>query len=90
MARFRRRNNHWLFQPRSTNGRFASSGNGGNEPNPLNDWFVKAPWWQKLAALALFGVFIAWLCVKGYIIVFIILAWILGGILKLITSFLES
>jgi hypothetical protein len=71
------------------NGRFASSG-GGQEPDPLNEWFLKAPWWQKLLALAAFALFFLWLYANGYVLVFIIGAWVLVWILKLIRAFLEG
>ncbi len=89
MARFGRRSNHWMTQPRGLDGRFASSG-GGQEPDPLNEWFLKAPWWKKLLALTAFVAFALWLYYSGYILVFIILAWVLVWIMKLIRAFLES
>ena len=77
------RSMHWLSQPRGLDGRFQSSG-GSNEPDPLNEWFLKAPWWQKILALLGFGVFAAWLVESGYVLVFIIVAWVLIWIMKLI------
>lgn len=89
MGRYRRRSNHWMTQPRDMNGRFASSG-GGQEPDPLNEWFLAAPWWQKLLALTALTAFTLLLFYTGYILVFIILAWVLVWILKLIRAFLEE
>ena len=71
------------------NGRFASSGGGGKEPNPLNEWFLKAPWWKKLLALVAFALFFLWLYANGYVLVFIILAWVLVWVMKLIVAFLK-
>ena len=89
MARYGRRSNHWMWQPRSANGRFASSG-GGQEPDPLNEWFLRAPWWQKILALVVIGAFGLWLYASGYILVFIIGAWVLVWIMRLIRGFLEG
>lgn len=80
---------HWMSQPRDLNGRFTSSG-GGNEPDPLNEWFLKAPWCQKILALLGFGVFAAWLVESGYILVFLILGWVLIWIMRLITAWLQG
>jgi hypothetical protein len=71
------------------NGRFAKGG-GGQEPDPLNEWFLKAPWWKKLLALAALTVFTLLLFYTGYILVFIIGAWVLVWIMKLIRAFLEG
>jgi len=78
-----------MSQPRDLNGRFTSSG-GGNEPDPLNEWFLKAPWWQKILALLGFGAFAAWLVYSGYILVFFILGWVLIWVMRLITAFLKG
>ena len=54
MARYRRRSNHWMWQPRDSRGRFgfgSGGGGGSNEPDPMNEWFLKAPWWKKILAL---------------------------------------
>ena len=52
MARYGRRSNHWMWQPRDSRGRFGYGGGGGSsEPDPLNEWFLKAPWWKKILAL---------------------------------------
>ena len=53
MARYRRRSNHWMWQPRDSRGRFGYGGGGGgsNEHDPMNEWFLKAPWWKKIVAL---------------------------------------
>ena len=53
MARYRRRSNHWMWQPRDSRGRFGHGGGGigSNEPDPMNEWFMKAPWWKKILAL---------------------------------------
>ena len=52
------RSNHWMWQPRSTNGRFASSGGGEDLPTwpILVGWFVAAWWlmgWSGVVSLAL-------------------------------------
>ena len=88
MARYGRRSNHWMWQPRSANGRFASSG-GGSEPDPLSEWFLKAPWWQKILSLVAFGAFCLWLWYSGYILVFLLGAWALIFVMRLIRGFLE-
>jgi len=54
MARYGRRSNHWMWQPRDSRGRFgfgSGGGGGSNEPDPMNEWFLKAPWWKKILAL---------------------------------------
>ena len=54
MARYRRRSNHWMWQPRDSRGRFGFGSGGGigsNKPDPMNEWFLKAPWWKKILAL---------------------------------------
>ena len=54
MARYRRRSNHWMWQSRDSHGRFGYGGGGGggsNKSDPLNEWFLKAPWWKKILAL---------------------------------------
>lgn len=89
MARYGRRSNHWMWQPRDSRGRFGSSG-GGSEPDPLNEWFLRAPWWQKILALVAIGAFGLWLYASGYILVFIIGAWVLVWIMRLIRGFLEG
>lgn len=80
---------HWLSQPRDLNGRFTSSG-GGNEPDPLNEWFLKAPWWQKILALAAMVAFMLLLFYSGYILVFIIVCWVLIWVMRLIRALLEG
>ena len=79
-----------MTQPRGLDGRFQSSGSGSNEPDPLNEWFLKAPWWQKILALLGFGVFAAWLVESGYVLVFLILGWVLIWVMRLITAWLKG
>ena len=78
-----------MTQPRGLDGRFQSSGSG-NKPDPLNEWFLKAPWWQKLLALVGFGVFAWWLMSSGYVLVFIIMAWVLIWVMRQLTAFLKG
>ena len=80
---------HWLSQPRGLDGRFQSSG-GSNEPDPLNEWFLKAPWWQKLLFLAGVVAFGLWLFCSGYILVFLICGWVLIWVMRLITAWLQG
>lgn len=79
-----------MTQPRGLDGRFQSSGSGNNKPDPLNEWFLKAPWWQKILALLGFGVFGLWLVESGYVLVFIIVAWVLIWVMRLIRAFMEG
>lgn len=79
-----------MTQPRGLDGRFQSSGSGSNKPDPLNEWFLKAPWWQKILALLGFGVFAAWLVESGYVLVFLILGWVLIWVMRLITAWLQG
>ena len=79
-----------MWQPRSANGRFASSGGGGSEPDPLNEWFLRAPWWQKILAMMALVAFGLWLYYSGYIIVFIMGAFALAWIMRLIRALLEG
>lgn len=53
MGRYRSRSNHWMWQPRDSRGRFGYGGGGGgsNKPDPMSEWFMKAPWWKKILAL---------------------------------------
>ena len=48
MARYGRRSNHWIWQPRDSRGRFSydfgSGGSSGGDP----EWFQRMPWWKKL------------------------------------------
>lgn len=90
MARYGRWSMHWMWQPRSANGRFASSSGGDDEPDPINEWFLRAPWWQKILALVAFVGFAVFLYYSGYILVFIIGAWVLVCLMKLIRAFLEG
>jgi hypothetical protein len=80
---------HWLSQPRGLDGRFQSSG-GSNKPDPLNDWFLKAPWWQKILALTAMVAFMLLLYYSGYILVFIIVCWVLIWVMRLITAWLQG
>lgn len=80
---------HWLSQPRDLNGRFTSSG-GGNEPDPLNEWFLRAAWWKKLLFLAGVVAFGLWLFYSGYILVFLICGWVLIWVMRLITAWLQG
>ena len=86
----RRYNSRWMSQPRGLDGRFQSSGSGSNKPDPLNEWFLKAPWWQKILVLLGFGVFAAWLVESGYVLVFLILGWVLIWVMRLITAWLQG
>ena len=49
MARYRRRSNHWMWQPRGLNGRFTKSGGGMPQGDP--EWFRRMPLWQKILVL---------------------------------------
>jgi len=79
-----------MTQPRGLDGRFQSSGSGSNKPDPLNEWFLKAPWWQKILALAAMVAFMLLLFYSGYALVFIILGWVLIWVMRLITAFLKG
>ena len=86
----RRYNSRWMTQPRGLDGRFQSSGSGSNKPDPLNEWFLKAPWWQKILALLGSGAFAAWLVDSGNVLVFLILGWVLIWVMRLITALLKG
>lgn len=91
MARYRRRSNHWMWQPRDSRGRFGfGSGGGGSEPDPMNEWFLRAAWWKKLLFLAVATAFGLWLFYSGYILVFLICGWVLIWIMRLITAWLQG
>ena len=77
-----------MWQPRGLDGRFTKGG--GSEPDPLNERFLKAPWWQKILSLVAMGAFSMWLYCSGYILVFILGVWVLVWIIRLIRAFLES
>jgi len=90
MGRYRRgRSLHWMTQPRSLNGRFASSG-GSNDPDPLGEWFNKQKWWVKILVVVIAGVLMALLWISGYMLVTLLLLWGLLFILKLIRAFWEG
>ena len=83
----------WQFGRRHSglfSGRGGTSSGGDNEPDSLNEWFLKAPWWQKILALAGFGVFTWWLVDSGNVLVFIILGWVLIWVMRLITAWLQG
>lgn len=77
----RRRNSlHWMWQPRDSRGRFGFSGGGGigsNDDDWFNEWFAKAPWWQKILAVLgmLLLLWVIW--ETGLIIPLAILGWIM-------------
>lgn len=77
-----------MWQPRGLNGRFTKGG--GSEPDPLNEWFLKAPWWQKILSMVAFGAFCLWLCYSGYILVFLLGVWALVFVIRLIIALLEG
>lgn len=84
MARYGRRSNHWMWQPRSANGRFASSG--GSEPDPLSEWLFRQKWWVIVLFMIALLAFMLWLYYSGYILVFIIGCFALSLILPLLAE----
>lgn len=78
-----------MWQPRDSHGRFSWWGGGDKGPDPINEWFLAAPWWKKTLAIAAVGAFSLWLYYSGYILVFIIGAFALAWIMRLIRAFLE-
>ena len=85
MARYGRRSNHWLWQPRDSRGRFGSGG-GGSEPDPLSEWLFRQKWWViVLFIIALFA-FMLWIYYSGYALVFIIGCFALSLILPLLAE----
>jgi len=74
-----------MTQPRSMNGRFASSG-GDQEPDPLNEWLSRQKWWVVALAVAALVAFMLLLYYSGYILVFIIGAFALSLVLPLLAE----
>lgn len=79
MARYGRRGGmHWMWQPRSMNGRFANAG-GGGKPQEDPEWWQRMPWWKKLLViLATSAVAVAiYIWLPGLIIPLAIVGWLL-------------
>ena len=83
MARYRRRSNHWMWQPRDSRGRFGYGGGGGSsEPDPMNEWFLKAPWWKKILALLAVTVVLVIIYETGLLIPLGIIGLVIGFAVK--------
>ena len=84
MARYRRRSNHWMWQPRDSRGRFGYGGGGGgsNKPDPMNEWFLKAPWWKKILALVAMTAVLVIIYETGLLIPLGIIGLIIGFAVK--------
>ena len=79
MARYGRRSNHWMWQPRDSRGRFGyGSGGGSNKPDPMNEWFLKAPWWKKILALLAMTVVLVIIYETGLLIPLGIIGLVIG------------
>ena len=78
-----------MWQPRDSRGRFGSGG-GGSEPDPLSEWLFRQKWWVIVLFMIALLAFMLWLYYSGYILVFIIGAWVLVWIMRLIRGFLEG
>ena len=80
MARYGRRSNHWMWQPRDSRGRFGfgSGGGGSNKPDPMNEWFLKAPWWKKILALLAMTVVLVIIYESGLLIPLGIIGLVIG------------
>lgn len=70
MGRYRCRSNHWMWQPRDSRGRFGFGGGGigSNKPDPMNEWFLKAPWWKNILALVAMAVVLVIIIETGLLI----------------------
>ena len=83
MARYRRRSNHWMWQPRDSRGRFGYGGGGGSsKPDPMNEWFLKAPWWKKILALLAMTVVLVIIYETGLLIPLGIIGLVIGFAVK--------
>ena len=82
MGRYRRRSNHWMWQPRDSRGRFSSGGGGSSEPDPLSEWFMKAPWWKKILALLAMTVVLVIIYKTGLLIPLGIIGLVIGFVVK--------
>lgn len=73
----RRRSWHWMSQQRDIHGRFTKGRGGSNDDDWFNEWFAKAPWWQKILAVLgmLLLLWVIW--ETGLIIPLAILGWII-------------
>lgn len=81
MARYGRRSNHWRWQPRDSRGRFgfgSGGGGGSNEPDPMNEWFLKAPLWKKILALLAMTVVLVIIYETGLLIPLGIIGLVIG------------
>jgi len=69
-----------MWQPRDSRGRFGygSGGGGSNEPDPMNEWFLKAPWWKKILALLAMTVVLVIIYETGLLIPLGIIGLIIG------------
>ncbi len=81
MARYGRRSNHWMWQPRDSRGRFgfgSGGGGGSSKPDPMNEWFLKAPWWKKILALLAMTVVLVIIYETGLLIPLGIIGLVIG------------
>lgn len=68
-----------MWQPRDSRGRFGYGGGGGSsEPDPLNEWFLKAPWWKKILALLAMTVVLVIIYETGLLIPLGIIGLVIG------------
>ena len=70
-----------MWQPRDSRGRFgfgSGGGGGSNEPDPMNEWFLKAPWWKKILALVAMTAVLVVIIETGLFIPLGILGLIIG------------
>lgn len=73
-----------MWQPRDSRGRFGFGGGGGgsNKPDPMNEWFLKAPWWKKILALLAATVVLVIIYETGLLIPLGIIGLIIGFAVK--------
>ena len=70
-----------MWQPRDSRGRFgfgSGGGGGSNKPDPLNEWFLKAPWWKKILVLLSMTVLLVIIYEAGLLIPLGIIGLIIG------------
>lgn len=80
MARYRRRSNHWMWQPRGLDGRFMKSGGGMPQGDP--EWFRRMPLWKKILALLAMTVVLVIIYETGLLIPLGIIGLVIGFAVK--------
>lgn len=90
MARYGR-SNHWRWQPRDSRGRFGSTGGwgGSSGPDPFDEWWNRQDLTTKVLLTIALIAFVVILYVTGYMLVFILYAWILIFIIRAIIALIS-